>query len=83
MGGLDIRIDLDHAWPGDLRITLEHAGRVLVIWDRQDDLYGLGLEEALQTDAFDGLDAQGAWTLTLSDHAAQDTGTLHAWSLTL
>jgi subtilisin-like proprotein convertase family protein len=31
--------------------------------------------------AFDGEDSQGTWTLTVSDHYNQDTGTLNSWSL--
>ncbi|MEX2141947.1 MAG: proprotein convertase P-domain-containing protein [Pirellulales bacterium] len=33
--------------------------------------------------AFDGQDAQGAWSLRITDNTAGDTGTLTAWSLTL
>lgn len=36
-------------------------------------------QEALS--AFDGQDAAGAWTLTVSDNAGQDTGTFNSWSL--
>jgi subtilisin-like proprotein convertase family protein len=31
--------------------------------------------------AFDGMDAAGMWTITVSDNAAADTGTFEAWSL--
>ena len=31
--------------------------------------------------AFDGENSQGTWTLTVSDHANQDTGTLNSWGL--
>ena len=33
--------------------------------------------------AFDGMDSAGDWTLTIADNAAQDTGSLDAWSITL
>ena len=33
--------------------------------------------------AFDGMDAAGDWTLTISDNAAQDTGVLNSWELSL
>jgi len=32
---------------------------------------------------FDGLDAQGNWTLTVSDNVGADTGTLDAWGLVI
>jgi cysteine-rich repeat protein len=31
--------------------------------------------------AFDGLDAQGDWTISITDRAAQDQGTLNVWTL--
>lgn len=31
--------------------------------------------------AFDGMDSAGDWTITVSDNAGQDTGTLVSWSL--
>ena len=33
--------------------------------------------------AFNGEDANGTWTLHVSDNAAQDTGTINFWSLTI
>ncbi|MGB0717465.1 MAG: proprotein convertase P-domain-containing protein, partial [Phycisphaerae bacterium] len=33
--------------------------------------------------AFDGLDSAGDWTLTVSDNAAADTGSLASWGLTI
>lgn len=33
--------------------------------------------------AFDGMDVQGDWTLTVSDNAAQDTGTFNDWCLSV
>lgn len=33
-------------------------------------------------DAFDGLDAAGDWTITVSDNGAGDTGVFNSWSLT-
>ncbi len=38
-------------------------------------------DEALS--AFNGEDPNGVWTLTVSDNAANDTGTLNSWSLKL
>ncbi|MBN2308933.1 MAG: IPT/TIG domain-containing protein [Candidatus Hydrogenedentes bacterium] len=32
--------------------------------------------------AFDGVDAEGTWTLVVEDDSSGDTGTLHEWSLT-
>ncbi|WP_286823059.1 proprotein convertase P-domain-containing protein, partial [Idiomarina sp. UBA1919] len=34
-------------------------------------------------DTFNGEDMTGDWTLTVSDNAGADTGTLNHWSLTL
>jgi len=82
-GGVDVEIDLEHTWLGDLRITLEHQGTVFVIRDRVDDYYNTGITGTFSTDLFDGLDARGTWTLTVSDHQQADTGVLKRWALEL
>ena len=73
----------EHTWLGDLRITLEHQGTVFVIRDRVDDYYNTGITGTFSTDLFDGLDARGTWTLTVSDHQQADTGVLKRWALEL
>ncbi|MBW1808014.1 MAG: proprotein convertase P-domain-containing protein [Deltaproteobacteria bacterium] len=81
VGELEIEIDLDHSWLGDLRITLEHDGTVFVLRDRVDDYYNVSIRDTFHTDEFDGLDATGTWTLTISDHQNIDSGTLNRWSI--
>ena len=81
IGELEIEIDLDHSWLGDLRITLEHNGTVFVLRDRADDYYNTSIRDTFHTDEFDGLDARGTWTLTISDYQDIDSGTLNRWSI--
>jgi len=82
VGGLDIEIDLDHSWLGDLRISLEHNGAIFVIRDRVDDNYNTSISDTFHTEEFNGMDATGSWSLTISDYEDIDSGTLNRWSIT-
>ena len=41
------------------------------------------IEASFDLGGFSGVDAKGDWTLSVVDSAAQDTGTLKSWALTL
>lgn len=63
----------------DLDITFDDEGNPLVCGQPSTGI-------AIPLDAlgaFDGMDAQGDWTLTINDDAGGDTGTLDGWSLSL
>lgn len=79
-----VSVNIDHTWRGDLRVVLTSpSGTSHVLHDRSggsaDDL-SLGLDV---TEQFDGEDAVGEWTLTVSDHARRDTGRLLTWHIEL
>ncbi len=84
-------VDITHTYIGDLEVRLTSpAGTSILLHDHSggnaDDITGWypdDLAPAGDLDAFLGEDMAGAWTLTVSDHAGWDTGTLNAWCLNL
>ncbi|MEI5639538.1 MULTISPECIES: S8 family serine peptidase [unclassified Pseudoalteromonas] len=76
-------VDITHTYIGDLLITLTSpAGTVATLHNRQgggDD----NLNQTFNSAAFNGEVATGDWTLTVSDNAGIDTGTLNSWTLNL
>lgn len=93
VGDVDLPIDITHTFKGDLVVEIKNpAGTVVRLHNRTgggtDDLIGTYDDEgALLPDgpgslaAFDGQPVQGVWTLTVSDQAGGDVGTLNAWTL--
>ncbi|MAQ13966.1 MAG: hypothetical protein CMN30_04120 [Sandaracinus sp.] len=84
----DVEIDLalEHTYPGDLLITLINpVGTEAVVFDGEvDDFDSETITVSRALSAFPGdEDANGAWTLRVTDRVAQDVGTLQSWSLTL
>ncbi|MDF1564094.1 MAG: proprotein convertase P-domain-containing protein [Deltaproteobacteria bacterium] len=71
---------ITHPYQGDLKVTLSHGGKEVVLHDRT----GGGADDLLQTYTvgdFAGMAVDGPWTLTASDGAARDTGSLESWEL--
>lgn len=84
----DVEIDLElhHTYPGDLLITLTNAvGTEVTVFDGETDEVtseDVHIQRALV--GFPGdEDANGPWTLRITDRLERDSGTLHAWSLTV
>ncbi|WP_102797806.1 S8 family serine peptidase [Bowmanella denitrificans] len=81
--GTDAYVNITHTWSGDLLVKLTSpAGTEAVLHNltggSEDDI-----DRSFLVDAFNGEVATGDWTLSVSDNAAQDTGTLNRWSLTI
>ena len=79
---LRVSLSIDHTYRGDLRVVLyAPSGRQHVLHDRTggsaDDLE---LADVPVT-TFAGESRTGSWRLQVIDGAAQDVGTLNAWSL--
>ncbi len=83
VSGVDVTVEIVHTYRGDLRVRLvSPTGREALLFDRTGaGADNLSLELSLAD--FDGLDPAGDWSLIVSDHAGQDTGTLVSWSLRL
>lgn len=81
VGGLTVQVEIEHTYRGDLRVTLEHAGRSVTLHANEGgNAQNLTLTRALAE--FDGTPREGAWTLHVADTARADTGRLVRWSLT-
>ena len=82
VGAASVSLSVTHTWVGDLKITLEHAGTTVVLWDNEGGS-SHDLVKTFSPEAFAGKVAQGDWTLKLVDNAGADVGTLQNWSLVL
>ena len=89
---VDVDVDITHTWIGDLIVELRSpAGTVVRLHDRTgsstDDIVQTYDDEGIAPDGpgamsdFDAEQSIGIWTLTVSDNASQDTGTLNHWGL--
>jgi subtilisin-like proprotein convertase family protein len=84
-------VGITHTYQGDLRVQLTSpSGTTVVLHDRSgssaDNILGWypdDLGPAGNLDAFLGEEMQGAWRLTVSDHAGWDTGTLDEWCVNI
>lgn len=91
---VDVDVDITHTYIGDLIVTLTSpAGTTVTLHNRSGgsaDNIVLTYDDATQPPDGPGLlsdynfeDSAGTWTLTVSDNATADTGTLNSWSLRL
>ncbi|MBM4396180.1 MAG: proprotein convertase P-domain-containing protein [Deltaproteobacteria bacterium] len=77
-----VALDLEvaHAWIGDLKVSVEHDGVEVVVWDHAGSS-GHGISQTFTLTDFANKPAKGRWTLLVVDDAAKDAGTLKKWSL--
>ena len=79
-GRVTVTVDITHPYVGDLVVRIRHGGRAVTLQDQQggsDD----DLKKSFTIGDFADLDRAGTWTLEVADVAAQDVGTLNAWSV--
>lgn len=82
VGSLKVTVSIDHTYRGDLKVVLTHAGRSVTVHDRAGS-YEDDLDVTIDAPTFAGATLAGDWTLTVSDHAGDDVGTLQSWGLTV
>ncbi|PJK27360.1 S8 family serine peptidase, partial [Minwuia thermotolerans] len=88
---VEVDINIDHSWIGDLVVTLTSPdGTTSTLVDRPGlsagSQWGAGQDDinfVLTSARHWGEDAVGDWTLSISDHYAEDSGRLLSWSLDL
>ena len=80
VGSLKVELNVTHTYVGDLRIVLSHGGTQATVRNREGG-NGEDIRETRTVDAFAGADAQGDWTLTVTDEAGVDVGTLDSWAI--
>lgn len=78
---LSVHVAIDHSYVGDLSVRLTHDDITTTLYEG-NNVAGSGLDETFAVDAFEGAAYNGAWKLTVIDHAAVDTGSVSEWSLT-
>ena len=78
--GMAVTVDIGHTYSGDVRVVLRRGSQSVVLQDQTggstDDI-----KTTFAVTDFDGADMSGEWALTVTDHAAYDTGTLNGWSM--
>ncbi len=86
---VNITVAITHTYKGDLRVTLVHPDGTAVILHNQtggsadniNTTYDTLTAPAQALSAFNGKSPNGTWQLRVQDLAAQDVGTLTAWTL--
>jgi len=92
IGDLDVAVDISHTYIGDIVVSLTSpTGQTVTLHNRSggstENIVQTYDDESLAPDGpgalsdFDLEMATGTWTLTISDQASGDTGTLNSWSL--
>ncbi len=79
---VSVEVEIRHSYIGDLEVSLEHAGRKVLLHNRT----GGGrndLRAVFDPSEFRGLPAGGEWTLRVRDAARGDVGELVRWSLSV
>ncbi len=82
IGSVSLHLQIDHSYVGDLTITLEHGGSKVTVWDAEGG-EARGIDQRFELKGFAGESSKGDWTLKVVDGAAQDDGSITAWSLTI
>jgi subtilisin-like proprotein convertase family protein len=82
VGSLSVKLDIEHTYISDLRLTLNKEETEVVLHDRA----GGGADRINETYVvreFDDTSAKGVWTLKMTDLAGQDVGQLANLTLTV
>lgn len=82
IGSLQVTVNIQHTYIGELTVELERGGQTLVLWENQG-VDQDNLERTFMVNEFNGQDARGTWTLRVRDLAAEDQGTLLGWTLVI
>ncbi len=80
--GVSVALNVTHTYIGDLAFTLV-KGDVERTFLNQEGGSDDDIDQSYDVTGFEGLDANGTWTLRATDHAGQDVGTLDGWTLTV
>lgn len=77
-----VSVDIAHTYKGDLKVSLlSPAGTEVVLHNNSGGAEDNVLLSDVPVTAFNGQAASGTWKLKVVDSAAQDVGTLRAWSV--
>ena len=77
---VQVTVDIEHSYVGDLRIELIHEQRSVVLHDKTGENAD-NLNLSLRFGDFSGMSVRGNWTLRVTDTSALDEGVLQGWAL--
>ena len=78
---LHVDVEITHSFPYELTLRLRGpSGREFVLLT-EDPSSTSRIERSFEVTGFVGEELRGTWTLTVTDGASGDTGTLDAWRL--
>ncbi|MBU2602554.1 MAG: proprotein convertase P-domain-containing protein [Actinobacteria bacterium] len=88
---IELTVDINHTWRGDLRVALESPGGVTAEVQGPGGGGAQNLKQtyrpaevpALKALVDAGVGIQGVWRLRVADRASRDVGKLNAWKLKL
>lgn len=81
--GLTANIDVTHTWAGDIIAKLTSPSGKEVILHNKEGGNAQNIVKSWDLSDFNGDMAQGTWTLSVSDTADADTGTLNNWGMVI
>ncbi len=76
-------VNITHTWRGDLIVSLTSPDGTQHTLHNRTGGSADDLVESWTVETFNGETMQGDWTLTVSDNAGADVGTLNSWNLTI
>jgi subtilisin-like proprotein convertase family protein len=76
-------VNITHTFIGDLVVTLRSPAGTIATLHSQTGGSTDNLNQTFALSAFNGQNAAGTWTLSVSDRASIDVGTLNSWSLSI
>lgn len=83
IASVSVQLNITHTYRGDLVVKLVHpSGAEFTLLDQVGGAED-NVDRSFDVSAFQGLAANGQWRLKVVDTAAQDTGTLNSWTLTV
>lgn len=81
--GIVIDVDITHPFIGDLLVTITEPGGQVYTLHEDDGAAGTDLVDSIAAKFATGpATVNGVWTLTITDTAVTDVGTLNSWSVT-
>ena len=78
-----VSVELDHDCDQELNVRLDHGGRSKFLQSKNCSGYPSGSPLQFTSDEYDGLAANGTWSLTLRDACSGCPGYFNEWTITV
>jgi subtilisin-like proprotein convertase family protein len=80
IGRLEVEVNIEHTYIGDLKVTLKKGDKERVLHDESGGSSD-NIKKTYNVNAFNGMDALGTWELHVTDSANADVGKIKSWKL--